>query len=379
MKETPVTYSDDANYIRTNIGKYAHTLLRGINYTLGRLMIFLQEHTEKSDGQAELRRVINKLKAFAKKIGRFQQPAELIYWLETPSRYQAGLSDIKLTAIPKDLDKRIYNDFWSKSIPKILTSGTLAVGGDFSFAKNNLGLNSVIPYRLAEITKPSPFNYKEHCLMYISENVPFPTLSDNLDADDLKSYIKSIADEITRLTIASSGHTAVLFTSYKIMGAVFSLLHHKTLPYPLFKLNKSDPSELTHYRESRNGVLFAAGSFWEGIDIPGDILSSLIIVKLPFAAPDPINEYERSLCATEEEYNDKYIFSDMIIKLKQGVGRLIRSESDTGVISILDYRMRIGGKYRQKVFDALPEYQVTSKIDDIKNFLRLKKPGEFFS
>ena len=124
--------------------------------------------------------------------------------------------------------------------------------------------------------------------------------------------------------------------------------------------------------------MLACGQLWEGIDIPGDALSMLIIVKLPFASPDPISEYEQTLYADIEEYKRRVIVPEMLIKLKQGFGRLIRNESDTGVVAILDSRANLRGYYRSRVLNALPRIQVTSDIADIARFMwMMKEPGYF--
>jgi len=132
--------------------------------------------------------------------------------------------------------------------------------------------------------------------------------------------------------------------------------------------------------QSGNGVLFAAGSMWEGVDLPGDILSSLIIVKLPFPVPDPISEYEETLYETVEEYKNSVVVPEMIVMLKQGAGRLIRSETDTGVVAILDCRVRRGGRYRERVLTCFPGCRVTAETNKVQQFIsRVKKPAYFVS
>ena len=358
------------------IGGHALSSLRQLRDNMSRMRALLRENVADMD-LVSFRRLSSKIKDMNKRIEKLLSPEGLICWQESP--VVKGAKNAALAAVPKDLGKALYEDIWMKSIPKIITSGTLAVRGDFSFTKANLGLDRLVPDRLVEIAKPSPFNYREHCLMYISENVPFPMPPDNAGVRGYKEYIDAVASEVETLIEAACGHTAVLFTSYQVMGAVYNKLRHKLSRYPLFKMNKSDTAVTDRFRTSGNGVLFAAGPFWEGIDLPGDILSSLIIVKLPFAMPDPVNEYERSLCGSDEEYKEKYIFADMVFRLMQGIGRLIRSEADTGVVCILDFRMKTGGKYRIKVLESLPEYRLTSSIKVVRDFLRRKKPRAYFS
>ena len=220
---------------------------------------------------------------------------------------------------------------------------------------------------------PSPFDHKNNALLYISENTPFP---DNKNIN----YITAIADEIERLVLASHGHAAVLFTSYNAMGQVHSILNRRNLPCPLFCLERGGVHAIERFKKNGNGVLLAAGALWEGIDIPGDTLSMLIIVKLPFAVPDPIGDYERSLCGSMDAYKAQCIVPDMLVELKQGFGRLIRTETDTGVVAILDSRANSRGAYRSRVLAALPECKVTSKIAVIREFYEeLKAPAYFES
>jgi len=117
---------------------------------------------------------------------------------------------------------------------------------------------------------------------------------------------------------------------------------------------------------------------WEGVNLPGDILSHLIIVKLPFPIPDPIGEYERTLYKDTNAYMQSVLIPNMLIKLRQGVGRLIRSETDTGVISILDMRANTKGKYHIDVLKALPNCRVVKSHSEISEFLKRKKHHTFF-
>jgi ATP-dependent DNA helicase DinG len=114
------------------------------------------------------------------------------------------------------------------------------------------------------------------------------------------------------------------------------------------------------------------------VNLLGDLLSHLIVVKLPFPIPDPISEYEKTMYASMEDYIQAVVVPKMLIKLRQGVGRLIRSESDTGVISILDARAAKEGKYYHAVLDALPECRVVNQISEIVMFLQKKKGSQYF-
>lgn len=162
------------------------------------------------------------------------------------------------------------------------------------------------------------------------------------------------------------------------MDMVWEQLSKRGLPFPLYRLDKGGVRELERFKNGNGSVLFAAGALWEGIDIPGDALSMLIIVKLPFQVPDPIGEYEQTLYKDMFEYKSKLVVPEMLIKLKQGFGRLIRKEDDTGVVAILDSRAANGGAYRARVLSALPDCRITQNISDIDQFLIHKKPADYF-
>ncbi|MDR1209846.1 MAG: hypothetical protein LBK41_05975 [Clostridiales bacterium] len=223
--------------------------------------------------------------------------------------------------------------------------------------------------KVRETSKPSPFNYSENSFLYISGNMPFPD-------DNNGAYIDAIADEAKRLIAAANGHAAMLFTSFKVMDKVFERLSGE-IPFPVFKLGKSGGKSIDRFKKS-GGVLLSAGSLWEGIDIPGDALSLLIIVRLPFAVPDPFSEWERTLYGNFDDYKNSVIAPDMLVKLKQGFGRLIRTETDTGVVAILDRRASSRGTYRAAVLNALPKCRVTSSAGEVRQFMESVKDAQYF-
>jgi ATP-dependent DNA helicase DinG len=251
----------------------------------------------------------------------------------------------------------------------MLTSGTLSVSGNFGALKQAVGL--VSSNRISEATLPSPYDYKSNCMLYIPDHIPLPEQTN-------KKYLLALTNEIEQLIQISNGHTAVLFTSYYVMEKVYSELEKRNLPFPLFKLERSTSSAIERFKQSGNGVLMASGSLWQGIDIPGDLLSMLIIAKLPFQQPDAISEFELTRYPNFGAYLEAVIIPEMLIKLKQGFGRLIRTEKDSGIVAILDSRINSRGGYRKRVLDALPECPVTNEITLLDQFLRSLKPLEYY-
>jgi len=361
------TQSDDtdseAERFSAAIDTSASRNLRNIRDMSDSLIEMLQHEALAGSGLGRKSQLLWELEQIRNQATILAHHDDLICWVEIDS-------DCRLCGIPKDLSRRLYDDLWSKGVPTILTSGTLSAAGDFSYVKKSLGINYASRYRVLETSKSSPFNYAENALIYISADMPFPNQSD-------RDYIFAVANEIEQLLYASHGHAAVLFTSYKAMDMVLEHLEDRGIPFPMFRLGKGNIKEIEHFKQSGNGVLFAAGSLWEGIDIPGDTLSNVIIVKLPFAVPDPIGEYEQTLYDSMDEYKDCVIKPNMQVRLKQGAGRGIRTEYDTAIISIID--IRANKTYKGITLDALPNCPVTNKIEDVERFTRVKKSAEYFA
>jgi len=290
-----------------------------------------------------------------------------IYWMENPrSKGQRTLA-----SVPKNLSKVLGYDLWQGNHPMILTSGTLALDMDFTYTKRQLGMEGLSDWKIQELTKTSPFDFQKNCLLYINGQIAYPNM-------DNPTYIQEVSQEVMRLIKASNGHALVLFTSYKPLRLVFQKVREELQDYELLEMIRGKTKILNRFKESQNAVLFATGSMWEGVNIPGDRLSHLIIVKLPFPIPDPISDYERDLFPDMKEYLDEVLVPKMLIKLRQGVGRLIRSESDTGVISILDVRASDNGRYYQDVLHALPKCRRAENVKEIQVFLKGKKEASYF-
>ena len=299
------------------------------------------------------------------KLEIFLAPQQLVTW------YEYNNNVYRLCAIPKDLSKQIYTNLWDREVLSVLTSGTLSANGDFGLMKNKLGIDYMYSDKIAETSKKSPFDYRQNALIYIPEYIPFPNVK-------REGYIKAVTNEIDRLLKATYGHSLVLFTSYRLMEIVFNNISKNKYDYPFFIMGRGRIDALCDFKISGNGVLFASDAAGEGVDIVGDTLSNLIIVKLPFAVPDPISKYEQSIMGGLDNYLKNVNTPNMIIKLKQYVGRLIRSEYDTGVVAILDSRVNSTGKYRNIVLESLFDAEVTNNITSVERFIMEKKKEEYF-
>ena len=147
--------------------------------------------------------------------------------------------------------------------------------------------------------------------------------------------------------------------------------------FNLICMTRSNKSAIADFKKSKNAVLFASGSMWEGVDCAGDGLSSVIITRLPFPLRSALMEQKKDKCSSVPEFVQKYAVPEMIIKLRQGVGRLIRNETDTGLVSILDARAYSGAN-AAKVQRVLRKYTRVRSLDKIEEFFHEVKPQEYF-
>ena len=291
-----------------------------------------------------------------------------LFLLDVPTRilYLEFSADGQLTfcAASNRVPQLLRSALWNTREPTILTSGTLTAAGDFDHTEQLLGLAAYAPLR--HFRAESPFNYRKKCLLYIPAR--------RAAAVPENQYL---ADQIVRLTAACHGHALVLFTSYRQMRNVYDALVGR-LTFPVFQAGRGQNRSIQQFRQSGNGVLFAAGSCWEGIDFPGDMVSLLIIAKLPFPIPDPVSDYERRQYPNLRDYINAEIIPEMQKKLRQGFGRAIRTEQDSCVVAILDERASIGGKYHDAALAALPTCPITEKIEDVQQFIREQKRPDYF-
>lgn len=270
----------------------------------------------------------------------------------------------------RNIGNVLHSTLWKHSASHILTSGTMSDGTDFTYFDQENGLKRINKHLLQHSTTESPFHYDQNARLYFPKNMPMP---DN----DSEEYINAIATQIIQLTEATNGHTAILFTSYKVLSAVYELTKERLSKYELFKMTRKNNTVITEFKKSKNGILFASGSMWEGVDCVGDCLSSVIIVRLPFPMRSAMMEQKKRECCDPHRFVREFALPEMLIKLRQGVGRLIRSERDTGLVTILDPRASEGA-YANKVQSVLKKYPRVYSVDEIKEYFRAVKPAEYF-
>ena len=272
-----------------------------------------------------------------------------------------------LCATVSNLTEQMRRILWRPEHAFVLASGTLAVGDDFHRFRSQAGL--LEGRRVTESVSLSPFDYRRNCLLYLPQLPP---------SQSSEAYYDELADEIAKLIRAAWGHALVLFTSYAAMSAVKDRLRERELSFPLFTLGRNALHMTERFRQTPGAVLLATGAAWEGFDFPGDCVSLLVIPRLPFAYPDALKEKEREEYASLRQFIQNVAVPEMQIKLRQGFGRAIRTETDTCVIAILDERASHGRRYYAAMRGALPDMRTTSSLRAVTKFLRELKPESYF-
>lgn len=316
--------------------------------------------TKKRKGKCEI-----SAKQIIKALERFTNPGKICVWVDQDEN---GL--VSLCCCPKNISGKLQKGVWDLESSHILTSGTMSDGSSFDFFKRENGLDRIRRDEIIEMSTPSPFDYKNNTRLFIPNDMPTP---DN----DSEEYINAVADKVVQLVNATNGHTAILFTSYKVLNAVYIKTKERLAKYDIICMTRSNKTAITDFKKSKNGVLFASGSMWEGVDCVGDCLSSVIIVRLPFPIRSAAMEEKKEACENVPKFIREYAVPEMLIKLRQGAGRLIRSETDTGLLSILDPRANTGS-YAVKVAQALSKYPKVQSIEEAKEFMKSVKKPEYF-
>ena len=278
---------------------------------------------------------------------------------------------LTLCASPKYLGEILTDYVWLTTKPSnhVLLSGTMNANDDFRYFKREHGIHHVPANQVREDYFPSPFDYSRQARLYIARDLPSP--------NDTEQYYEAIAKRVVSLIHATNGHTAVLFTSYRALQRVYELAKPELRKYDVIHMTRGNKTAIDSFRSSENGVLFASGSIWEGVDCAGDCLSSVIIVRLPFPRRSAIMELKCSGYKSRHAFINDYAVPEMIIKLRQGAGRLIRTETDTGVLSILDSRA-CSGSHARNIHHALKQYPKLSNVEEVEKFMHSVKPFQYF-
>jgi ATP-dependent DNA helicase DinG len=274
---------------------------------------------------------------------------QFVYWIERRGR------GVFLRASPIDVSGFLQDRLFDKVPTVVLTSATLSSAGNFRFIRDRLGLDEG-----EEMIAESIFDFANQAVLYLPAKMPDPRAS---------QWGAAAAEEAIKIVNATRGRAFVLCTSFAGMNEMFERVASQ-IDYPCLVQGSAAKGELLkRFRSTPNAVLFATSSFWQGVDVRGQQLSCVIIDKLPFAVPsDPI------VAARQRHIEDQggssfyeYSVPQAIISLKQGLGRLIRSTTDRGVLAVLDPRLRTK-MYGQSFLKSLPPCRITSNVDDLERF-----------
>jgi len=329
--------------------------LKTLGEKLGKLCGLLEKQAERSEG---LENCWQRAQALAQQLKHWQDGdvPETVRWLEVFHH------SLQLNSTPLSIAEIFKKQIGGHPRAWIFTSATLAVKQNFAHYQAEMGLQEA---RTA--CWDSPFDYPEQALLYVPQNLPEP----NTDG-----YTDAVVQAALPLIEASRGRAFLLFTSLRAMQRAYEILlaefERKNLKYPLLIQGEGSRNELlSRFREHGNAVLLGSQSFWEGVDVRGEALSLVVIDKLPFAPPD-----DPVLAARIAEMNKQgrnafmeFQLPRTIINLKQGAGRLIRDESDRGVLMICDPRL-ISKHYGKRIWQSLPPFKRTRVEADAVAFFK---------
>ncbi len=299
-----------------------------------------------SDGVESLEDILSDLTSLYRRMSEAEsndssmigQPnPELVYWIEVRP---AG-NHLSLNAAPLRVGPLIEKVLWHEKSSVILTSATLATHGEFQYIRNTLGADEADELQLG-----SPFDYENSVLLYLANDMPEPNTME---------YQQALNRALVATAKATGGRMLALFTSYAALKKTAQAITGPLASEDIIVYEHGDGASpnalLESFKASERAVLLGTRAFWEGVDIPGTALSVLVIAKLPFDVPtDPL------IAARSETYEDpfqEYYLPEAILKFRQGFGRLIRSASDRGVVSILDRRV-LSKQYGRLFIESLP-------------------------
>ncbi len=277
--------------------------------------------------------------------------SDQVYWFERRGR------GIFLHVTPVDVAPILQEKLFSRTETVIITSATLTTQNNFEHIKERLGVaDSMERIVLKE------FDYSQQTILYVPAAFPEP---------HSPQYFERALHEIRQILAITDGHAFLLFTSFHQMDRVYSALQESPL-HPLLRQGDMPKNQLLElFKRTPRAVLCATSSFWQGVDVPGDALRAVIVDKLPFLVPTEPLVAARIHRLEEKGENPflKYSVPDAIITLKQGLGRLIRSRRDRGILAVIDSRLRTRS-YGRLFLESLPNYPLTDNMGELKGFFR---------
>jgi ATP-dependent DNA helicase DinG len=326
------------------------------------LQVLATELSESAQGSVALTQLAERTSELAVGVERIASVDES----EGARAVETFAKGFTLHLIPFDIAERFQSLVQSRRCSWVFTSATLSIGEDFTHFTSRLGLTEAATLRI-----DSPFDYESQSLLYLPKGLPQPAAP---------GFVPAMLDLSIPLIEASRGGAFLLFTSHRALAQGAALLRaHWGLkpPYNLYVQGEA-PRELLlkAFREDGNGVLLGTSSFWEGVDVKGSALRLVIIDKLPFASPDDplVKARVAHIQASGGNAFMDYQLPEAALALKQGVGRLIRSEEDFGVVVICDRRI-VDKPYGRVFRSALPAMSLAQEPDEVTRFLKRHSPS----
>lgn len=315
----------------------------------------LQEKHERPELHAFARRLME-LAGVTDEICAADETA-FVYWREPRPR------GVILHKDPIELADAMRDTLFAQTRATVFTSATLTAAGEFKYIKNRLGIG----FETLESSLPTCFDYPRQGVLFLPKDLPDPRDP---------QFLGAVIERIEALVRAAGGRSLCLFTSIRNMQGAYEALAPR-LPFPCHLQGQAPKHHLLDIkRRQPESVLFATASFWEGVDIAGDALQCVIVDKLPFASPsDPLIAARIEKIKNDEgnPFRD-FQLPAAIIALKQGLGRLIRSTGDRGVLALLDHRIHTKS-YGRRIIESLPPFLKTSKLEDVLRYLNSLAEG----
>lgn len=313
-------------------------------------LVKLVKKAEDFDEKFEIMRFIDRCEVLAEELDCFlrQGKGDYVYWVEVRG---SGGSAVGLRSAPLNVGEDVRRCLFDKYESVVLTSATLSSSGSdeksgFGFFAERVGLRDFNALRLG-----SPFDYEKQVTVYIEKDLPNPNEA---------SFVGAASETLKKYVQQTRGRAFVLFTSYAMLEEMAEELRDWLAENDIELLQQGAGADRTallkRFKRCKTSVLFGTDSFWQGVDVPGEALSNVIIVRLPFAVPDSPLVAGRLEQIREKGGNPFYEYQlpSAILKFKQGFGRLIRSKSDTGIVVVLDSRV-VNRPYGAKFLEAMPK------------------------
>jgi Rad3-related DNA helicase/serine/threonine protein kinase len=313
-----------------------------------------------------------------RKVFSVDQRGTYVYYIEQILKPGRRGSNLEVNATPLDVNS-LLTELLFNNAKVICTSATLATvgpnpvepqdkGPNFAYFRRRVGLDYGEYPDVMERILPHTFDYKNNALLYLPRHLPEP-----MYGPDSYNYTNKIAEEMMQLVEASRGRAFLLFSSKRMLDAVYNIFLDRLPTYLDFRLLRQGEMNrielVREFRESEGAVLFGLKSFWEGVDIVGEALSLVVIDKMPFDPPDdPVHEARVArMKAKNENWFGNYVLPQAVLRLKQGLGRLLRTHEDRGVMAILDTRLH-SKNYGRLVINALPPARRTENLTAVQRF-----------